>query len=404
MYTNIPKGTKDPIFALNESFNNDPREKKIDLSVGVFKADNGLTPLMKSVQVAESSYVIKEQSSKVYKGLMGNCGFNREIGKLLIENNDVRESAAIIQTTGGSGALRLISDYIYSVNPDCTVWVSNPSYTNHTPILKDAGLKICYYDYIDSDSRMVDIKAVLSSLNSAKKGDVILLHGCCHNPTGADFNKEDWTQLKEFMKNKRLTPFVDIAYQGLGGTLEQDAGGLNILLSEIQEMFITSSCSKNFGLYAERVGAAIIVCKQKDFVPNVKRRLGNIALNSYAMPPNHGAAIVEKILTEPFLNCLWVDELEYMRDRIKSNRLDLYCALKSLCYVGDIEFILSHKGMFSSFGWCDSFTDIMRETHGIYIVQGGRVNFAAIAKRDIVRISVAICETQKFFLPILART
>ncbi|EDM67229.1 aspartate aminotransferase [Moritella sp. PE36] len=394
MYTNIPKGVKDPIFALNESFRNDPREDKIDLGVGVFKNELGLTPLMKAVEIAESAYVIKNQKTKVYKGLMGNEDFNQEISKLLIENESVRKTAAVVQATGGSGALRLISDYIYSVNPDCTVWVSDPSYANHTPILKDAGLTVCYYDYLDSDSRIVDMGRVTRTLVNSKKGDVVLLHGCCHNPTGADLNMTQWHEIADFMLMKGLTPFVDIAYQGLGDTLEKDVGGLNILLSVFKEVFITSSSSKNFGLYAERVGAAIVVCRDVERVSNVRRRLTNIALKSYAMPPNHGAAIVETILTDPFLKKLWIDELDVMRSQIKNNRKALHDALKESGYIGNIDFITSHKGMFSSFGWSEQFTDLIREKYGIYIVKGGRINFAAITTKDVTRIARSICYTQ----------
>lgn len=394
MYSNIPKGMKDPIFALNESFRNDTREEKVDLGVGVFKDDLGFTPLMKAVEIAESSYVIKNQKNKVYKGLMGNEGFNREISKLLIKSESVRQMSAVVQTTGGSGALRLISDYIYSVNPGCTVWVSNPSYANHAPILKDSGLAVCYYDYLDSNSRMVDINIVMRSLTSAKKGDVVLLHGCCHNPTGADLNITQWHEITDFMLMKGLTPFVDIAYHGLGDSLEDDAAGLNVLLSAFEEVFITSSCSKNFGLYAERVGAAVVVCSDVEFVPNVRRRLANIALNSYAMPPNHGAEIVERILSDPFLKKLWFEELDGMRSRIKNNRKALHSALTELGYIGDIGFVTSHKGMFSSFGWSEEFTDLIREKFGIYIVKGGRINFAAITKKDVMRIARSICYTQ----------
>jgi len=267
---------------------------------------------------------------------------------------------------------------------------------------KHMGFKTRGYPYFDAGTKMVDTAAMMQSFEDLQAGDLLLLHGCCHNPTGANLDMETWRAITDLVIEKGVIPFVDIAYQGFGDGLDEDAAALRYMASKVPEMCIAASCSKNFGLYAERVGAAIIVCKQKDFVPNVKRRLGNIALNSYAMPPNHGAAIVEKILTEPFLNCLWVDELGHMRERIKSNRLALYSALKDLGYIGDIEFILSHKGMFSSFGWCESFINIMRESHGIYIVQGGRVNFAAIAKNDIIRIASSICAAQNLLHRVLS--
>ncbi|WP_340609467.1 aromatic amino acid transaminase [Xenorhabdus bharatensis] len=396
MYTNIQARKSDPIFALNEMFLHDKRSKKIDLGVGVFKNDNDITPLMKSVELAEKQ-VINNQNTKVYKGLNGNEEFNQAIGKLLIESSSVRLRSAIIQTTGGSGALRLISDYIYSINPSTTVWVSNPSYANHYPILNDAGLKVTHYNYINTETKMADVDAIISSLMLAKRGDIILLHGCCHNPTGADLSIKQWSILSEFMIRKGLTPFIDIAYHGLGDGLEEDAAGLNIILNQFDEVFITTSCSKNFGLYAERVGAAIIVCKHSYSVQYVRKHMANLVLNSYAMPPNHGAQIVSQILNDCSLKKLWELELYEMRNRIIENRFLFYRSLKSTGYYDDISFILKHKGMFSAFGWQDQIIDRLREENCIYIVKGGRINFAAMPKSKIDRITSCIYSAYKNF-------
>ncbi|MCC8368359.1 aspartate/tyrosine/aromatic aminotransferase [Xenorhabdus sp. PB61.4] len=396
MYTNMLSGKSDPIFALNEMFRHDKRSNKIDLGVGVFKNDHDITPLMKAVELAEKK-VIQNQNTKVYQGLNGNEEFNQAIIKLLIKKSSVRLRSAIIQTTGGSGALRLISDYIYSINPSTTVWISNPSYANHYPILNDAGLKVTHYNYINTETKMADVDAIISSLMLAKRGDIILLHGCCHNPTGADLSIKQWSILSDFMIRKGLIPFIDIAYQGLGDGLEEDAAGLNIILNQFDEVFITTSCSKNFGLYAERIGAAIIVCKHYYSVQYVRKHMTNLVLNSYAMPPNHGAKIVSLILNDYSLRKLWESELSEMRKRIKENRVLFHNSLATTRYSDDISFILKHKGMFSSFGWKDHVIDILREEHCIYIVKGGRVNFAAMSKSKIERITSCIYSSHQGF-------
>ena len=390
MFTDIPEGKKDPIFALNEKFRNDTRAQKLDLGVGVFKNESGCTPIMDVVAKAEAM-VLYEQETKVYKGLMGNESFNEQIANLLIHYPDTVERTAVVQTTGGSGALRLVSDYIYSVNPKATVWVSNPSYANHAPILQDAGLRVSFYDYLDPVTRLVDNERIMNGIAKAERGDVVLLHGCCHNPTGADLTYEQWSELAKNMSSKGLVPFIDIAYQGLGTSLVEDAQGLNVVLAHCPEAFITTSCSKNFGLYAERIGAALIVCDNPHSVGNVRRRMANLALNSYAMPPNHGAEIVAKILSQPALFECWEQELEQMRAQIIGNRMSLYSALEQCGYPGDIGFVLNHKGMFSSFGWSDDMLHNLRVNHGIYVVQGGRINFAALPQDRAKEVAKLIC-------------
>lgn len=391
MFTTIPSIERDPIFALNEKFNDDTRDYKIDLGVGVFRDEFGETPVMSAVLDAERK-IINNQSSKVYKGLLGNKKFNKSMVELVVSNLDAAKRTAVIQTPGGSGALRIIADYIYTTNPSTTIWISNPSYANHQPIFSDAGLNVKYYDYLNKKTRFVDVDSIVNGLSNAKYGDVVLLHGSCHNPTGADLSATQWAEVATFMYSKGLVPFIDIAYQGLALSLKEDAIGVDIMCSFFQEFFIATSCSKNFGLYAERVGAALIICKESQSVENVCRLMANIALNSYAMPPNHGAEIVEAILSDKDLSTKWEGELIDMRKRIISSRKKLHAGLLKSGYKGDISFILEHRGMFSSFGWSDSILDCLRDDYGIYIVKGGRVNFAALPHNRVQYIADAICK------------
>lgn len=392
MYTNLPTGERDPIFALNEKFNDDPRADKIDLGVGVFRDEFGKTPIMSAVTDAEKK-VFYNQKTKVYKGLMGNELFNQHILKLVISARNAAQRTAVIQTPGGSGALRVIADYIFNTNPGVTVWVSNPSYANHQPILRDAGLCVEFYDYLNPQTRLVDVESIKKGLSNAKSGDVVLLHGCCHNPTGADLSESQWMEIAKFMSSKGLVPFIDIAYQGLGRSLNEDTIGVDVMVSHFSEVFITSSCSKNFGLYAERVGAALIVCEKSGSVENVRRLMANIALNSYAMPPNHGAEIVGNILSNDELFINWRNELDTMRKKIVASRERFYTELTKAGYKGDTSFILKHHGMFSSFGWSDSMLECLRIDYGIYVVKGGRVNFAALPHNKIKYIVDAICKS-----------
>ena len=312
----------DPLLKLIGAFNSDPREDKIDLGVGVYRNDAGETPVMKAVKSAEQQ-LIETQVSKAYIGLAGDVEFLDEMGYLVFGGIRLKKSRfAYLQTPGGSAALRLGSDIIKRANKNATIWVGMPCWANHLPIFKAAGLNIETYTYYDQETKTVDTDSMMAALNKAKSGDVILLQGCCHNPTGADLSLSNWKDIAEICTARGLTPFIDIAYQGLGKGLTEDLQGLNIIMEAVPEALVAVSCSKNFGLYRERTGALYVMA------PTIKKaeisltNLFDLARTSYSMPPDHGAAIVKTILRSPELKALWEAELTTMRERISSLHLE----------------------------------------------------------------------------------
>ncbi|SGZ09371.1 Aspartate aminotransferase [Moritella viscosa] len=388
MYTCISTQEPDPIFALNEMYLDDTRADKINLGVGVFKDRKNQTPIFHAVSNAEQ-LLITNQSSKAYTGLAGNLAFNHRLRDLVFTYPSVKQKTAVVQATGGSGALRILADYIYQVNPQATVWISEPSYPNHRLILEGAGLRVQSYTYLDSAGHTVDTLRIFDSLNDAKAGDVVLLQGCCHNPSGADPSPDQWLDIADYLTEHDLVPFVDVAYHGLGRSLSEDLVGLN-LLSQLKECFVAYSCSKNFGLYADRVGAAFIVCQTADRVKNVERMLANLCLKTYAMPPNHGALIVSNILSDKALKVLWIDELDTMKATICDNRHRLHKALQTNGCDLDMKYLLKQQGMFSCLPLSEGKIRTLRKQNGIYIVKGGRINFAALNHDNVDSVSCCL--------------
>ncbi|WP_176293401.1 amino acid aminotransferase [Vibrio natriegens] len=389
MFSNLPTPVLDPILSLSVAYRGDERPNKVDLGIGVYKNSAGETPIMKAIQMAQD-VVVKTQKTKAYVGLAGCEEFNQSMVDLLLSGTSAMDRVAAIQTPGASGALRMLGDLMKVAQPDTTVWISNPSYVNHKPVMEAAGLKVRFYHYFSPETKQVDTAKMLDDLSKAGPSDVVLLHGCCHNPTGADIDFAAWQAITELSQKNGFTPFVDIAYQGFGDGLEEDAKGLRFMADNVEEMLITTSCSKNFGLYRERTGAAIVVGKNTQDVTNAKGKLLTLARSTYTMPPDHGAALVKTILQDANLTSVWKQELSEMQQRLVSLRQNLCNELRNNHNTDQFDFIESHKGMFTVLGFTEQQMAHLREDYGIYGVGDGRINIAGLTETHIPYVADAI--------------
>ncbi|WMN88733.1 aspartate/tyrosine/aromatic aminotransferase [Vibrio parahaemolyticus] len=389
MFSNLPTPVLDPILSLSVAYRGDERPNKVDLGIGVYKNSAGETPIMKAIQMAQD-VVVKTQKTKAYVGLAGCEEFNQSMVDLLLSGTSAMDRVAAIQTPGASGALRMLGDLMKVAQPDTTVWISNPSYVNHKPVMEAAGLKVRFYHYFSPETKQVDTAKMLDDLSTAGPSDVVLLHGCCHNPTGADIDFAAWQAITELSQKNGFTPFVDIAYQGFGDGLEEDAKGLRFMADNVEEMLITTSCSKNFGLYRERTGAAIVVGKNTQDVTNAKGKLLTLARSTYTMPPDHGAALVKTILQDANLTSVWKQELSEMQQRLVSLRQNLCNELRNNHNTDQFDFIESHKGMFTVLGFTEKQMAHLREDYGIYGVGDGRINIAGLTETHIPYVADAI--------------
>ncbi len=389
MFSNLPTPTLDPILSLSVAYRNDPRPEKVDLGIGVYKNSQGETPIMQAISKAQD-IVVETQKTKSYVGLAGCEEFNQSMVDLLLTGTSAMDRVAAIQTPGASGALRMLGDLMKVANPNTTVWISNPSYVNHRPVMEAAGLKVKHYNYFSPQTKQVDSARMLADLSHAGPDDVVLLHGCCHNPTGADIDFDAWKVITELSQKNGFIPFVDIAYQGFGDGLEEDAKGLRYMADNVEEMLITTSCSKNFGLYRERTGAAIVVGKSVQDVTNAKGKLLTLARATYTMPPDHGATLVKTILQNQELTTIWKQELSEMQQRLLNLRQTLCDELRNSHNTSQFDFIESHKGMFTVLGFSQDQMAQLREQFGIYGVGDGRINIAGLTEKDIPYVAEAI--------------
>ncbi|MEJ2764966.1 amino acid aminotransferase [Photobacterium sp. MCCC 1A19761] len=381
MFKQLTEAQLDPILSLSIAYREDTRAEKMDLGIGVYRNSQGETPIMHAVQQAQQK-VIETQTTKAYVGLAGNETFNQAMMDLLLTNTSAHQRAAGVQTPGASGALRMLADLMRLAQPDTTVWISDPSYVNHKPVMEAAGLKVKYYPYFDRVSKQVNREAMLAALAKAGPKDVVLLHGCCHNPTGADIAFEDWQAITALANKNGFMPFVDIAYQGFGDGLEQDVAGLKYMADHTEEMVIATSCSKNFGLYRERTGAAIVISDSLKEAQKAKGRILNLARSTYTMPPDHGAALVATILTDDALTATWREELSQMQARMVSLRAGLTQAVRAQG-TDAFNFIEQHKGMFSVTGLSPEQIARLRDEFAIYAVGDGRINIAGLREQQI---------------------
>ncbi|MGR9438695.1 amino acid aminotransferase (plasmid) [Rhizobium leguminosarum] len=389
MFETLTAAPPDKILSLSVLYRNDARPTKMDLGVGVYKDSQGATVIMRAVRDAEKR-LYESQTSKTYVGMAGDEGFNKAMLKLVFgETADLSRMFAC-QTAGGSGALRTIADLLAKARADATVWLSDPTWMNHVPILKAAGLNIATYPYFDPASGTVKAEAMLKGLKQAKAGDIILVHGCCHNPTGANLTIEQWSLVADLLVERDLFPFIDLAYQGFGDGLEADAAAVRLLASKVPEMAVATSCSKNFSVYRDRVGAVLLMGRDAESV----KIAGSQALATtrvlYSMPPDHAAAAVRLILEDDTLRADWKSELEAMRLRMLNLRKGFAEALRRQSNTSRFDFIADHRGMFSRLGLTEAQVDRLRDEFGIYMVGDSRFNVAGLREDRLDDLAKAV--------------
>lgn len=384
MFSRLQALPTDPILGLMAAFNQDPNPDKIDLGVGVYKDEAGNTPVLKCVKKAEQFRLANEQS-KSYVGMAGDVGYNDHIRSLMFGEHEVlaQNRVRTTQAPGGTGALRVAAEFVGRCSADAVIWVSAPTWANHMAIFKGAGVTVKEYAYYDYDNRGLQFDLMLADLAKAKAGDVVLLHACCHNPSGMDLNQDQWHQIADLLKEKGLTPMIDIAYQGFGSGLDEDAAGVRIMADKLDEMVICSSCSKNFGLYRERIGAVSVMGKTAAAADIANSVVQNVARAIYSMPPAHGAAIVDTILSSSELRTMWEQELAQMRSRINDYRKLMVQSLTTAGVAQDFGFIERQHGMFSFFGLSPDYIERLKNDYAIYMVGSSRMNVAGLNKSNI---------------------
>lgn len=392
MFEVLPQLPADPILGLSTAFKADTNPKKIDLGVGVYKDEQGRTPILNSVAKAQTILLGKEDS-KTYITPQGVQGYIDGMLQLMLgEANPVllADRIAAVQAPGGCGALRILSELIKRCDDKLTVWVSDPTWANHIPLIGNAGLNIETYPYFDKDTASIKFDAMIDSLKQVKKGDVVLLHGCCHNPTGADLTNEQWQVVLETAQATGFIPFVDVAYQGFGDGLEEDAYGMRLLVNNLPEVVIAASCSKNFGLYRERVGIAVMVTPNSQTRKAIQSQIQSIARGIYSMPPSYGGALVDIILNDDALRTEWKAEVEDMRVRMQDLRGLLVSKMNEYGASKDFEFVKKQKGMFSFLCITPEQVQAVRDQHSVYFVGSSRVNIAGISKSNVDTLAKAL--------------
>jgi aspartate aminotransferase len=385
MFEGLQLITADSILGLMAAFRADPDTRKVDLGVGVYRDDHGETPVLGAVTRAEGA-LLDQQTTKSYVGPAGNPGFNAEMEKLVFGAGHAALKAGrirTVQTPGGCGALRLGADLIRAAAPDTVVHVSSPTWANHVPLISGAGLALERYPYFEASTGGVQFQSMLAALEKLPPRAVVLLHASCHNPTGADLSPDEWRALLELVRRRRLLPFIDMAYQGLGESLEDDAYGLRLFSAELPELLFAVSCSKNFGLYRERTGALGVVCDTPAQADAAMSQLVRLARGLWSMPPDHGAAIVNGVLTDPALRAQWIAELDTMRKRVQGLRREVVRHLAEHCPGRDFGFIARHHGMFSLFGISTAQVRELRSQHHIYMVDDSRMNVAGLRRENL---------------------
>lgn len=386
----------DPILGLLRAYSEDSNPKKVDLGVGVFKDDNGHTPILDCVKTAEQQR-IDDETSKIYIGPTGEAAFNEYMTSLIFGAHQVikENRSRTISTPGGTGSLRVAAEFIKACKPNAKIWLSNPTWANHNGLFSAAGLAIDSYPYYDYDTKSLDFDAMLATLATVPAGDIVLLHACCHNPSGMDLSKSQWQQITELAKTNGFTPLIDMAYQGFGLGLDEDAYGPRLMASELDELLLCSSCSKNFGLYRERIGGFTLIAKDTTTADIAYSVVLSVVRSIYSMPPAHGAAIVSTILGDKALTDQWHNELAIMRERISNNRQMLVDALKDAGVERDFSFITKQSGMFSFLGITPKQVATLITDYSIYMVDSSRISIAGISKHNVKYLADSIAKVIK---------
>ncbi|MFQ8430252.1 aromatic amino acid transaminase [Amaricoccus sp. W119] len=367
----------DKILELMSLYADDPREDKLDLGVGVYKDAEGRTPIMRAVKEAERR-LLEEQTTKSYVALLGDATFLDRMRDLIFGDSVPADRIAACQTPGGTGAVHQLFELIQRADPEAVVWYSDPTWPNHPAMLAHLGIPAKTYRYFDTATRGVDFEGMLADLAGAKVGDVVLLHGCCHNPTGANPTLEQWRTIAELCVQRGLVPMIDLAYQGFGDGLDSDVAGMRYLAGQVPEILVAASCSKNFGLYRDRVGAAFAVSAAPNLTPIARGNLASLNRMNFSFPPDHGARAVGIILADDKLRLDWITELEEMRQGMLVLRRNFAEALRRATNSDRYDFVASHRGMFSRLGLTPGQVATLRSDYGVYMTGDSRINIAGL--------------------------
>ena len=387
----------DPILGLMAAFRSDADPRKVDLGVGVYRDDRGNTPVVRAVREAEQA-VLARQATKSYVAPAGNPGFNQAMERLVLGSDHPALTAGrvrTIQAPGGCGALRLGAELIRVASPQSVVHVSTPTWANHVPLLSGSGVELRRYPYFEPASGSVDFGAMLAAIDQLPPHSVVLLHASCHNPTGADLSESQWRELLPVFKQRGLLPYIDMAYQGLGAGVAEDAFGLRLFSAELPEVLIAVSCSKNFGLYRERTGALHVVSESSTAAEAALSQLVRIGRSIYSMPPDHGAAIVHEILSNEGLRQSWIEELSGMRARIQGLRSELVQQLAAAYPQRSFGYIATQRGMFSYLGIDTPQVRELRDKHHVYMTDDSRINIAGLSSENLAYFAEAVAQVLK---------
>ena len=392
IFAAVEMAPRDPILGLNEAFNADARSHKVNLGVGVYCDDNGKIPLLAAVRAAEKTR-LEAMPARGYQPIEGPASYNQAVQNLLFgaESPLLKEGRVVtIEALGGTGALKVGADYLRRLLPTAAVYISDPSWENHRALFESAGFQVENYPYYDTATRGVAFDAMKATLSGLPAGSIVVLHACCHNPTGADLGEAQWKEVVEIVRTRGLVAFIDMAYQGFADGIEPDALALKLFAGSGLEFFVSSSFSKSFSLYGERVGALSIVTANKDESARVMSQVKRVVRTNYSNPPTHGGAIVAAVLSSPELRKMWEEELAGMRDRIRAMRTGLVEKLKARGVAQDFSFVAQQRGMFSYTGLTADQVERMKTEFGIYAVSTGRICLAALNTKNLDYVADAI--------------
>jgi len=391
MFEHLNEKPADKIIALGQAFRADPRETKIDLGVGVYRNPEGVTPVMRAIKTAERR-LWEEETTKAYTALAGDPAFTGAMADLVLGDAVPRDTVATLATPGGTGAVRQAFDLIRMANPGARVFVSDPTWPNHLSILGYLGMEVVDYRYFDSTTCAVDFDAMMADLDGVRAGDVVLLHGCCHNPTGANLTMPEWRTVVARLNAAGALPMIDIAYQGFGDGLEEDANGVRYVAANCPETLIAASCSKNFGIYRERTGILMAVAQDTSTRTLTQANLAYLNRQTYSFPPDHGARLVSMVLGDDTLRADWQAELEDVRAGMLRTREHLAAELQRLSDSDRFGFIAQHRGMFSRLGATPDQVERLREEHAIYMIGDSRINIAGLNDRTVPILAQALID------------
>ena len=390
MFENLKALPPDAILRLIAEHRDDPRDSKIDLGVGVYRDEHGNTPVMSAVKKAER-WLVETQTTKTYLGSGGDPQFNAEMQALIFGTAETgNDRLTTLQTPGGSGSLRVAAGLILRARPNASVWASEPTWANHVPLLGGAGISLQTYPYYDPARNSIRFGEMLKALQVAPKGDIVLLHGCCHNPTGMDLDTEQWQDVARVVVERNLIPFIDIAYQGLADGIDEDAFAPRHFVGRVPELIVSASCSKNFGLYRDRVGSLTLLSDSVATSVKVRSQAMNIVRTMYSMPPDHGAAVVQRILGDDDLRAEWTAEVDAVRKRLKDMRALLSAALRDKAPGHDFSHVERANGMFSFLGISAAQVEQLKRDYGVYMVDSSRINVAGITRQNVEYLAESI--------------